>query len=639
MLFNLLHPQRSASTETDLSPGLSRRILTEQVRQLYQNAPISLAVQIPGMFLMVWMLRNVIPHVRLIVWLICIEAVFLLRVGLVVAYRRRQTADDTGRWKNRYLKSLLLSGVIMGSSGILLFPSQSLPHQLLLLMVLSGMGAASSATLSPVKSAFLLFFIPLQLPINLYLFLSGDEFHIVAGIMVLLFNLVPLSSSLHSHRTLIESLYLRFENEDLITHLSAARASAEARTEELQLEIAERRRVEEALLESSRFTEQVIFCAGEGIIVLDRDLKCVVWNQRMTEMTGYQAEQVTGRRIDEVFPHMAEPGVREIYQRAINGEKIMLPDQHLTLPNGVTLWRAGNYSPLRNARGELIGAIGLLQDITERKRAESELRDFAAKLEHSNLELQGLAARLERSNQELQMFASVASHDLQEPLRKVQTFGDRLKAKYADLLDETGRDYIARMQNATARMQVLIEDLLAYSRVTTRAQPFKPVDLKLIAREVTGDLEARIERTGGRVEIGELPVIEADPTQMRQLLQNLIGNALKFHRPETPPVVTVRASQVGSADQQAPVWRLEIADNGIGFDEKYLDKIFAIFQRLHGRDEYEGTGIGLAVCQKIVERHRGTITASSQPGQGATFIITLPAVQPSDKAQSAGAMN
>ena len=627
MIFNLLNPLRSdsGSARSDLLPGHSQHMLAEQVRQLYQNAPISLAVQMPGMFLMVWTLRNVIPQARLLVWLSCIEAVFLLRVGLVMTYRRRQFADDADRWKARYLLSLFLSGVIMGSSGILLFPAQSLPHQLLLLLVLSGMGAASSATLSPVKSAFLLFFIPLQLPINLYLFLLGDEFHVVAGIMALLFNMVPVSTALHSHRTLVESLYLRFENEGLIAHLSAARASAEARTEEFQLEIAERRRVEAALLESSRFTEQVVFSAGEGIIVLDRDLKCLVWNQRMTELTGYQAEQVTGRRIDEVFPHMAEPGVCELYQRAINGEKVTLPDQYLTLPNGVTLWRAGNYAPLRNAHGELIGAIGLLQDITARKQTESESRDFAA--------------RLERSNQELQMFASVASHDLQEPLRKVQTFGDRLKAKYADRLDETGRDYIARMQNATARMQVLIEDLLAYSRVTTKAQPFTPIDLTLIAQEVTGDLETRIERTGGCVEIGELPVIEADPTQMRQLLQNLIGNALKFHRPDTPPVVTVRAAPVSSADQPEAVWRLEIADNGIGFDEQYLDKIFAIFQRLHGREEYEGTGVGLAVCQKIVERHRGAITASSQPGQGATFIITLPAVQPFDKTQSAEAAN
>lgn len=636
MIFNLLKSRGSASTEDKLSPALTDRILNEQVRQLYRNAPVSLSVQIPAMFLMAWMLRTVIPHARLIVWLICIETVFLLRVALVAAYRRsRQSADEAALWKSRYVSSVFVSGLIMGLSGILLFPPQSEAHQVLLLLVLCGMGVAASATLSPVKSAFLLFFIPLQFPVNLYLFLPGDEFHIVAGIMVLFFNLVPINTSIHSHRTLVESLRLRFENEDLVVHLSAARESAEARTEELQLEIAERQRIEQKLAESGRFAEQIIFNAGEGIVVLDREMRCLVWNRRMARLTGYPAEQVIGRSLDEFFPYLREEGSHRLLQRVLNGESVVLPDRKLMLPNGRHIWRAGNLTPLRNASGEVTGFIALLQDVTERKQAEEELRETAAQLAHRNRELQESAARLERSNRELEMFASVASHDLQEPLRKVQAFGDRLKQKYAAHLDETGRDYIVRMQNATARMQVLIEDLLSYSRVTTRAQPFTTVDLKVIAQEVVSDLETRIERTGGRVETGDLPVIEADPTQIRQLLQNLIGNALKFHRPDQPPVVTVRALR--ATDSEDEQWQIEIADNGIGFDEKYLDRIFAIFQRLHGREQYEGTGIGLAVCQKIVERHRGTITARSQPGQGTTFIVTLPAVQPKEKAHQASA--
>ncbi len=234
---------------------------------------------------------------------------------------------------------------------------------------------------------------------------------------------------------------------------------------------------------------------------------------------------------------------------------------------------------------------------------------------------------LTRSNQELQQFAFVASHDLQEPLRKIKTFGDRLKATCGDVLTPQGQDYLARMQNAASRMQILIEDLLTLSRVTTRGKPFILVNLVEITQEVLSDLETRIQQTGGRVEVGNLPTINADPIQIRQLLQNLIGNALKFHRQEVAPIVKIYSQDCKS--QSDPLATMEfcqviVSDNGIGFDEKYCDRIFNVFQRLHGRSEYEGTGIGLAICSKIVERHHGTIKAKSKPGKGATFTVTLP---------------
>ena len=260
----------------------------------------------------------------------------------------------------------------------------------------------------------------------------------------------------------------------------------------------------------------------------------------------------------------------------------------------------------------------LQREIADRERAEAALRVYAAKLE--------------QSNRELESFAYVASHDLQEPLRKVQAFGERLQAKYSDSLGEQGRDYLQRMQGAATRMQNLIHGLLTYSRITTKAQPFVPVDLTQIAHEVISDLETRIEQASGRVEVGKLPVIEADPTQMRQLLQNLIGNALKFHRKDEAPVVNISAEVLNGGGGYSSVegpphiesYQISVADNGIGFDEKYLDRIFQVFQRLHGRSEFEGTGIGLATCRKIVERHAGTITATSAPEQGAIFVITLP---------------
>jgi light-regulated signal transduction histidine kinase (bacteriophytochrome) len=241
---------------------------------------------------------------------------------------------------------------------------------------------------------------------------------------------------------------------------------------------------------------------------------------------------------------------------------------------------------------------------------------------------------LTRSNRELQQFASIASHDLQEPLRKIQAFGNRLKEKYGETLTDQGRDYLERMQNAAQRMQTLIDDLLTLSRITTKAQPFVPVNLTQVTQEVLSDLEVRIQQTEGRVEVAELPTIDADPLQMRQLLQNLISNALKFHRDEEPQVVKIYSQRLENPENHptegstvTEFCQIIVEDRGIGFDEKYLDRIFNVFQRLHSRSEYEGTGMGLAICRKIAERHGGSLTGKSTPGQGAKFIVTLPIKQ------------
>ena len=241
---------------------------------------------------------------------------------------------------------------------------------------------------------------------------------------------------------------------------------------------------------------------------------------------------------------------------------------------------------------------------------------------------------LARSNAELQEFANVASHDLQEPLRKIVAFGDRLKTKYGELLPPQACDYLERMQNAAQRMQSLIDDLLTLSRITTKAQPFVPVNLTQVVQEVLSDLEVFIERVRGEVDVGELPTLEADPLQMRQLLQNLIGNALKFHQASESPLIRIHY-QLLKVDEHQPTensatpkfCQIWVEDNGIGFDEQYKERIFGAFQRLHTRTEYEGTGMGLAICRKIVERHNGKITAKSTRGQGSTFIVTLPLQQ------------
>lgn len=244
-----------------------------------------------------------------------------------------------------------------------------------------------------------------------------------------------------------------------------------------------------------------------------------------------------------------------------------------------------------------------IEDVTERWAIEARLQAYTA--------------RLEQSNRELQDFAQVASHDLQEPLRKIQAFGDLLR-RQADRLDEDGQDCLQSMLGAATRMRSLIHALLGLARVTTQGKPFVQVDLGQIAAEVVEDLQARVREVGVTMQVEALPSLEADPTQMRQLLQNLVGNALKYRREGLPHLARV------SARTTATLAMIDVHDTGIGFDEKYLDRIFAPFQRLHSRSQYEGTGMGLAICRRIAERHGGSITAAGNPGQGATFTVTLP---------------
>jgi len=307
----------------------------------------------------------------------------------------------------------------------------------------------------------------------------------------------------------------------------------------------------------------------------------------------------TGQPLDlqeGVIPHVLQ-----------SGEARLRESLEIETPDGSRRIILNSAVPILDEAGKTLGVVMVNEDVTEQRRAEEALRSYAA--------------RLERSNQDLEHFAFIASHDLQEPLRKVRSFGELLKADFSPILGDRGRDYIFRMQDAAGRMQSMISDLLAYSRVSTQASPFQPVNLCEISTGVVSDLEALIERTGGSVELEPLPSLEADPGQMRQLLLNLIGNALKFHRKDVPPRVRVYSRE--AADR--PGWvELLVEDNGIGFDISNLERILQPFQRLHGRSEYEGSGIGLAICRKIVERHGGSISAQSAPGQGATFIISLP---------------
>lgn len=285
----------------------------------------------------------------------------------------------------------------------------------------------------------------------------------------------------------------------------------------------------------------------------------------------------------------------------------------------------------------LIIAIFVLlkMNMRETLRHQRDLENINEELEYKILqrtqELQVYSDELARSNRELEDFAFVASHDLQEPLRKIRAFGNRIDDGYSDVIDERGRDFLKRMLNAAERMSMLISDLLAFSRVSTRGKDFTEVDMNNVVAAVIEDLEIAIEEADAQVDVGKLPVIQADKSQIEQLLLNLISNAIKFRKPDTKPVISIASREPEESElkglhlvNQFDWATITIEDNGIGFDQSFAEKIFAPFQRLHGRSSYKGTGIGLAVCRRIVERHNGQIKAVSEPDKGAKFYMIIP---------------
>jgi PAS domain S-box-containing protein len=401
-------------------------------------------------------------------------------------------------------------------------------------------------------------------------------------------------------------LSLSIQREELVRSKDVLELHVQARTLEVR--------------KLQRRNELILNAAGEGIVGMAPDGTIAFANPAAASITGWQIEELIGNAAEKIFGASLRNG-----QAHESGSEVA---ETFYRKDGTFFLSEFIFTPIEEG-GTRVGDVLIFRDVTARRQAEQALEEKAFELA--------------RSNSELEQFAFVASHDLQEPLRKILAFGDRLKTKCDAAQMTDGRDFLERMQNAAARMQTLINDLLTFSRVISRAQPFVPVDLNVVTREVLNDLEVRIERSKARVEVGELPVIDGDPTQLRQLIQNLVSNALKFHPTGAAPVVQVQAKAITSGDARGhtsfvskanpdpsvtgEAYEISVTDNGIGFEEKYLEKMFAVFQRLHGRQEYEGTGIGLAVCRRIVDRHGGVITARSKPGEGACFIVRLPTRQ------------
>ncbi len=392
------------------------------------------------------------------------------------------------------------------------------------------------------------------------------------------------------------------------------------------------------------FIEEAPFAIG---VYVTEDIVIESSNKVLLNMWSKDGS-VIGKPMEEAIPELkGQPFIDLLKSVYRTGETYETSEQRAELfENGELkqFWFNFTYKPLKNEKGEVYAILHMAVDVSAQvkarerlKEAEEDLRkaqqNLERQVEQQTSELRMANLDLKRSNDSLQQFAYVASHDLQEPLRKIQSFGSLLQEQYARELGESGHDMLRRMQHASERMSLLIKDLLAYSRITTHKNGFQPVDLNKVLERVLDTLELQIADAGAQLTFDKLPEIQGDPLHLGQLFQNLLSNAIKFRKPGVSPVVTVTCQEV--MDDQLPetvhpsvkaalYYKISVTDNGIGFDNKYLDRIFEVFQRLHGKSIYEGTGIGLAICQKVVANHGGGITARSEPGYGATFDVYLP---------------
>ena len=410
--------------------------------------------------------------------------------------------------------------------------------------------------------------------------------------------------------------------------MSASESSQEAAQAPPTLE-AEAQAAKQGLRQSERHFRLLAENMTDMVDLHEPDGTYVYASPSAERILGFAPQELVGRSMFELL----HPDDLERFRHEGEREHVFasaLPETALYRMRT----KAGTYVWMESTSRAILDENGQAERILTSSRDASECVRAQEALATSN-------AALKQRNRELQDFAYVASHDLQEPLRKIRAFAGLMQEDYAEAVDETGRYYLDRMQDGAERMSDLIAALLNLSRLATKAQPFEEVDLRKVAEGACSDLEIRVQETNGTVELGDLPTITAERTQMRQLLQNLMGNALKFHREGVPPVVRVTAARehapLGAQPEARDIIRLVVKDNGIGFDKKYLSRIFTPFQRLHGRGEYEGTGMGLAICRRIVERHQGTIDAESTPGEGSAFVVCLPAHQAEPADHAAGA--
>lgn len=376
----------------------------------------------------------------------------------------------------------------------------------------------------------------------------------------------------------------------------------------ISTDINERKFLESDIEASRDYFENIINAVADPIFVKDRRHRWVLLNDALCKFIGHSREELIGKSDYEFFPKEQADIFWAKDEEVFKSGKENLNEEYFTDAQGILHTIVTKKNIYTDARGEKY-IVGVIRDITDQKRAEQGLLQ-------KTLEL----AQTKAEREYLELFACVASHDLQEPLQKIIAFGGLLKSHSSQALDEKGRGFVEKLQLSAMRMSRMIDDLLQFTRVTTASELFDEVDLEMVVGEVLSDLDHKISQSKAKVEVGSLPLVYADRRQMHLLFLNLISNALKFQNSTAAPKI-----KIASEATEPGFVRIHVSDNGVGFDEQAAEKMFRPFERLHGRSEFEGNGIGLAICKKIVMRHGGEITASSPKKQGAVFTILLPA--------------
>ena len=571
-------------------------IRAEQIALVYRQLPAAQIVSVINAVLLAILLWNSVPARHLLPWLAAMVLLSLGRIALQRAHQRASPpAADTGKWGQRFNMGSAGAGVLWGLAGFLLFPAQDIPGQIGLMVLLAGMSAGATMSLSALPGAFPAFALPALLPVALRIFLLGAGYTIL-GIMTLVFCAGLLAMARNMNRTTRETLGLRFENLELI--------------HSLEQEIQGKQQAEQALKESERLFRVLTENTSSAIFTLLGNRFAYV-NPAGEQISGYRQDELASMNFtDIVDPEYRDQVVQRNLARA-RGEAVP-PRYEIRI---LTKDRGPRWLDMYISNIELNGqavVIGTASDITERKEAEARILELNTTLERR---VEERTAELDCALKDIEAFSFSVSHDLRAPLRAISGYSHLLISSESGHISQEAGHMLKRIEKNSQRMAELIEDILAYSRAGRQALERVDVDMAALAREAAAECCAAYP--AATLQLAPLPRASGDTRMLRQVWANLIGNAMKYSSRHERSLV-----EIGQRQEQGETIFF-VRDNGAGFDMRYADKLFGMFQRLHSEAEFPGTGVGLAIIKRLIERHGGRIWAESAPGCGATFSFTL----------------
>lgn len=609
----------------------SNQVLAKQVDLIFKLLPIGFAATIINSFVVYFFLRALVPGIVLLSWLTVQVFFAFLRIALYALFLIDTLKFQHVKSRERLFTAFLFtSGLIWGASAFFGFYHDSIPHQMIIALVLGGMGAGSAAIYSSLRKTYYGFIIPILLPQIVVFCVMGTSINLAMAGMFLLFGILISFTAETNHKIISSNFRLYVNNQKLVTHLKnlnnkaqseikrriqmenelrRSQATLEQKVNErtialsesndnLKTQIKKRMYMENALKESEIYYRSIVETAQEGIWVIDENHRISYANSRIAQMLGYDQEELKGKDIrdfldnsDKLF-HGTDRRVRGIRQK------------NLRKKDGVTMPVIEAENLLSSDNGKMHNIrLGMVTDITERKTWEKEMID--------------LNNRLNETNRELTEFSHSVSHDIRSPLHVIESFCGLLEEEYKEKLDENAINYLSVIKKSSIRIKVIINDLLTLSRISKTELKKENVNLGAIAEDILNSLHNRSPFRSASIEINKNLAASCDPGLIRIVLENVLSNAWKFtsKKPETK----ISFDSFLRDNNQV----FYIKDNGAGFDMKYKDKLFKPFQRLHSTSQFKGTGVGLATVYRIIKKHGGEIWAESQPGKGSTFYFTL----------------